>query len=81
MSISSSKGAGILLGNGACWLQGCHAGRAQRKALKQVGQHMQQAAGNLVPDRNATCSKRQQDLLLLIIMSMPDMQHLISFDR
>ena len=42
---------------------------------------MQQAAGNLVPDRNATCSKRQQDLLLLIMMSMPDMQHLISFDQ
>ena len=66
--MSINNGAETLLGQGACWLQGCHASRAQRKALKQVGQHMQQAAGNSVPHRNATCSQQCQQLLLHVVL-------------
>ena len=74
--MSSSKWAGTLLRSGACWLQGCHGSRAQRKALKQVGQHVQQVAGNRVPHRDATFSEWQQELLLLTISSLSYMQQL-----
>ena len=72
--MSSSKWAGTLLRSGACWLQGCHGSRAQRKALKQVGQHVQQVAGNRVPHCNATCSEWQQELQLLTILRLSYMQ-------